>query len=354
MSTQQDILLQIKNLSTVYRLRSRSIYAVRNVSVDMREGEVLGVVGESGCGKTQMAMSMLRLIQSPPGEIAGGEVWLGDTEVLSLTSEEMRKIRGDRISIIFQEPMTALNPVFTVGAQISEALLLHRPINKAEAKQEAIRLLREVGIPDPEQRVDSYPFQLSGGLRQRVVIAIALACDPDLLIADEPTTALDVTVQAQILALFQRIREQRNQSILFITHDLAVLANFADRIMVMYAGEVVEIAPTEQLLTNPKHPYTQGLMASLPQNAIREGTGVSERLRLQPIPGTVRAQTVGESVGCPFADRCPSVMDKCRTSRPQLTPVSDGTKPPGDHEKTQAADRFVRCFLYSPETDDEE
>lgn len=330
MSDPQTPLLQVRDLQTEFQLRAGRLRAVNGVSFSLHRGEVLGVVGESGCGKTQLAMSILRLLPRPTGRITGGAIELDGTDLVRLPEAEMRDVRGNRISMVFQEPMTALNPVLSIGDQIAEALELHTGFSRREIRDTSVRLLRDVGIPDPETRLENYPFQLSGGLRQRVVIAIALACNPEVLIADEPTTALDVTVQAQILALFQRIQRERDQSILFITHDLAVLSAIADRIMVMYAGELAEIGPTRSILDAPAHPYTRGLLASVP--AVRDPE--QPRQRLSPIPGTVTSRMADTSVGCPFADRCPSVMDVCRTESPPAVPRSDG--------------QIVRCHLYTP------
>lgn len=324
-------ILRVTGLQTDFRLRAGRLRAVNGVSFALRRGEVLGVVGESGCGKTQLAMSIMRLLPRPTGMITAGSVELDGTDLLTLSEAEMREVRGNRISMVFQEPMTALNPVLTVGSQIAEALELHTDLSRTEIQETSVRLLRDVGIPDPEDRLRAYPFQLSGGLRQRVVIAIAMACDPEVLIADEPTTALDVTVQAQILSLFQRIQAERSQSIMFITHDLSVLSAIADRIMVMYAGELAEIGPVRTILDQPAHPYTRGLLASVP--AVREPG--RPRQRLSPIPGTVTTRMADTAVGCPFADRCPSVMDQCRTVAPPRVELTDG--------------HAVRCHLYTPE-----
>lgn len=324
-------ILRVTDLQTEFQLRAGRLRAVNGVSFSLHRGEVLGVVGESGCGKTQLAMSIMRLLPRPAGRIAAGSVELDGTELLSLSERDMRSVRGNRISMVFQEPMTALNPVLSVGSQIAEALELHTSLNRGEIHETCIRLLRDVGIPDPEKRLENYPFQLSGGLRQRVVIAIAMACNPEVLIADEPTTALDVTVQAQILRLFQRIQAEHRQSIIFITHDLAVLSAVADRIMVMYAGELAEIGPVRRILDQPAHPYTQGLLASVP--AVQDPG--SARRRLSPIPGMVSSRLAGSATGCPFADRCPSVMERCRTVDPPRVRRGDG--------------HIVRCHLYTPE-----
>jgi ABC-type dipeptide/oligopeptide/nickel transport system ATPase component len=265
MGKERKELLKVENLKTHFMIEDGEARAVDGLDFYVFEGEFFGIVGESGSGKSVTALSILRLIPDPPGEISNGKVLFKDKDLLSLSWEEMRKIRGNEISMIFQEPMTSLNPVFTVGVQIMEPLMLHRDMNKKEAREEAIKMLRKVGIPSPELRVDDYPHQFSGGMRQRAMIAIALCCNPSLLIADEPTTALDVTVQAQILELMTEIKNKREESaIILITHDLAVIAETCDRVMVMYCGKIQEVASTVNLFENPLHPYTKGLMASIP------------------------------------------------------------------------------------------
>ncbi|MGE5185370.1 MAG: ABC transporter ATP-binding protein, partial [Acidobacteriota bacterium] len=282
--------------------------AVDGVSFAIPPRGTLGLVGESGSGKSVTALSIMRLVASPPGRIAGGEIRYAGKDLLKLAPEQMRAIRGDRIAMIFQEPMTSLNPVFTVGDQVGEAVRLHQHKSKAEARNVAIEMFRLVGIPSPDERVDAYPHQLSGGMRQRVMIALALACKPDLLIADEPTTALDVTVQAQILDLLAREQQRRHMAMILITHDLGVVAKMAHRICVMYAGELVEVADREEFFTRPQHPYTQALFAALPE--------VSRRgMALTTIPGQVPS-LAAMPAGCRFADRCSHVMPVCRETSP--------------------------------------
>jgi peptide/nickel transport system ATP-binding protein len=325
-------LLEVKGLKTHFHMHGYTVRAVDGVDFDLDKGETLGIVGESGCGKSQTSLSIMRLIPDPPGRIEAGEVLLRGRDILKVPEAEMRKIRGDKISMIFQEPMTSLNPVFSVGYQISEVLMLHRDMTKEEALAESVRLLQLVGISDPEERVSEYPFQLSGGLRQRVMIAIAMACEPDIMIADEPTTALDVTIQAQILRLMAQLKERTGASIMFITHDLAVIASFADRVMVMYAGVVVEQAPVREVFKKPLHPYTQGLLGSIPVlgEAKRNADG-SHRL-LSAIPGTLPDHR-NFPKGCRFAPRCTKVMARCWEAEPALVETAD------DHQ--------VRCFLHS-------
>jgi oligopeptide/dipeptide ABC transporter ATP-binding protein len=317
-------LLRVEDLRTSFHTDEGTAKAVDGVSFVVAEQETLGIVGESGCGKSVTALSILRLIPDPPGRIEGGNVEFQGRDLLDLTEKEMRRIRGNEIAMIFQEPMTSLNPVYTVGEQISEVLRLHRGVTRAEAEERAVEMLRRVRIPDPEQRVEEYPHQLSGGQRQRVMIAMALACDPALLIADEPTTALDVTVQAQILDLLRELQNEFGMAIMLITHDLGVIAEMAHRVVVMYAGVVVESGTVEQIFDGPNHPYTEGLKAAIPK--------LGERVeRLATIPGTVPSP-YEEIVGCPFQNRCPYVMDVCRREFPRLYAVGTG------HE--------ARCFLY--------
>ena len=327
-----DPVLEIEDLRVRFHLHDHTVRAVDGANIALGRRETLGIVGESGCGKSVTSLAVMRLIPSPPGEIAGGTIRLQGRDLLRLDEQAMRGIRGNRISMIFQEPMTSLNPVFSVGYQIAEVLRLHRDMGKREAYAEAARLLGAVGVPDHEQRVHEYPFQLSGGLRQRVMIAMALACRPAVLIADEPTTALDVTIQAQILQLMATLKAQFGSSIIFITHDLAVIAGFADRVAVMYAGVVVETAPVRDLFVAPAHPYTQGLLASVPTLTHPKYTRDGRRNVLEAIPGTLPdpRQPV---TGCRFAERCPYVMDHCRHSEPALTEV--------------APDQYARCYLHS-------
>ncbi|HZT57831.1 MAG TPA: ABC transporter ATP-binding protein, partial [Pyrinomonadaceae bacterium] len=299
-------LLEVKNLQTHFRTRAGLVRAVDGVSFQVDEGELLGLVGESGCGKSITALSVMRLV-APPGKIVGGEVWFGGENLLKASDARMREIRGDDIAMIFQDPMTSLNPVFTVGEQIAEALRLHRNLNRKQAREAAVEAMREVAIPDPARRAGDYPHQLSGGMRQRVMIAMALACDPKMLIADEPTTALDVTIQAQILELIDELRRTRNLAVLLITHDLGVVAEVADRVAVMYTGRVVEESPVAELFARPKHPYTEGLLRSVPKLT---AAGVKKEERLSTIEGTVPKPT-NLPEGCHFAPRCPHRMPRC-------------------------------------------
>ena len=299
-------LLEVKGLRTQFPTREGVVRAVDGVSFHLDRGEVLGLVGESGCGKSMLALSLLRLVP-PPGRIVGGEIMFEGRDLLQLAEDEMRRVRGDEIAMIFQDPMTSLNPVYTVGEQIAEALRLHRRMSRREARRAAIEAMREVAIPDPERRVDDYPHQLSGGMRQRVMIAMALACDPKVLIADEPTTALDVTIQAQILELLDNLRRTRALAILLITHDLGVVAETADRVIVMYTGRVVEESPVEELFARPKHPYTEGLLRSVPKLTLAE---VRKAERLVAIEGSVPKLTALPS-GCHFAPRCAHRMARC-------------------------------------------
>jgi peptide/nickel transport system ATP-binding protein len=289
--------------------------AVDGVSFTLNRGETLALVGESGCGKSLTSLALLRLVPSPGRIEPGSSVRLGDTDVLALEGESLRRIRGRRVGMVFQDPMTSLNPVFTVGDQIAEGIRAHFKVSKAEARDRSLRLLEEVGIPDASNRLDAYPHQLSGGMRQRVMIAIALAAEPEILVADEPTTALDVTVQAQILEVLDRLQDTRGMAVLLITHDLGIVAGRADRVAVMYAGQIVEEAPTSRLFAAPSHPYTQGLFASIPRL-----TGPVQRLT--PIRGTVPAPSAWPP-GCRFRPRCPKAFEKSERM-PPLLPVEDG------------------------------
>jgi peptide/nickel transport system ATP-binding protein len=303
-------LLQIKGLKTIFLTENGLLPAVDNISFTIKPGEILGLVGESGCGKSVTALSILRLI-SPPGKITEGEILFEGSDLLKLSEKEMQKIRGRKISMIFQEPMTSLNPVLSVGNQIGETLIIHKGYKKKEARLAAIDLLRAVKIPDAEKRVDQYPHQLSGGMRQRVMIAMAIACRPALLIADEPTTALDVTIQAQILDLLKSLRAEFGLSILLITHALGVVAEVADRVIVLYAGKIVEEAPVRELFENPQHPYTIGLLDSIPKLVLAG----EKAKRLKTIEGAV--PDLGHlPPGCSFYDRCKSRMDICKTTFP--------------------------------------
>lgn len=300
-------LLEVRNLKTYFATRKGEVRSVDDVSFSVELGETLSLVGESGCGKSVTALSIMRLLSSP-GRIVGGEILFEGRNLLKLSEKEMRAISGDDIAMIFQDPMTSLNPVLTVGEQIAEAIRLHRKVSKREAWSQAIEGMRDVAIPSPEMRAKSYPHEMSGGMRQRVMIAMALACDPKLLIADEPTTALDVTIQAQILDLLKELREKRNLALLLITHDLGVVAETADRVAVMYAGKIVEEASVAELFSRPRHPYTEGLLRAVPRlDEERHG----RMLRLQTIEGTV-PNPLELPRGCRFAPRCPHAKDKCR------------------------------------------
>ena len=310
-------LLEIEGLSTSFTTRSGVIKAVDNVSLSLRKGRVLGLVGESGCGKTMTALSILNLVP-PPGRITAGKIFFEDRDLLTLSEAEMRNVRGARISMVFQEPMTALNPVFTVGNQIGEVLTTHQAITSNEALDRSVELLRSVGIPSPEKRVHEYPHQLSGGMRQRVMIAMAIACRPSLILADEPTTALDVTIQAHILELLARIQAEMGMAMVLVTHDLGLIAERAHEVAVMYAGRIVEKADTPELFSDPLHPYTRGLMASIPR------PGDSRRGRLRTIAGTVpRLSDLPR--GCTFSPRCDIRTGQCDTE-PNLVEVKPGHK----------------------------
>ena len=306
--------LDVKGLQTVFFTNSGLFKAVDDVSFKVRRGETLAIVGESGCGKSVTALSIMRLVPDPPGRIVGGSIVLEGTDLLDLDQDEMRKIRGNRISMIFQEPMTSLNPVMRIGDQITEAVCLHRAMTRKEAWKQAIEMLRLVRIPVPERRVLEYPHQLSGGMRQRAMIAMALACRPALLIADEPTTALDVTIQAQILQLILELQKELGMGLILITHDLGVVAQTAQRVIVMYAGRKVEEADVETLFANPKHPYTRGLMASIPAVL---SLGAKAGTRLVEIPGMVPSLTRLPK-GCAFAPRCELAIARCREEYPPL------------------------------------
>ena len=319
-------LLEIKNLETHFHPRGGLVRAVDDVSFTIQPGETLGLVGESGCGKSVTAASIMGLIPSPPGRIAGGEIIFQGQNLLDLPEKQMKKIRGNRISMIFQEPMTSLNPVFTVGDQVGEVIKLHQGLNRRETRDKVVETFKLVGIPAPESRIRDYPYQMSGGMRQRVMIAMALACNPRLMIADEPTTALDVTIQAQILALMNRLKSEVGASILFITHDLGVIAEMAQYVAVMYAGKIMEYADVKTLFADPKHPYTLGLMNSIPKMGRKQ-----KKARLHTIKGVVPS-LFNLPPGCLFSDRCPDVMPQCRETKPELINL-DGT-------------RLVRCLKY--------
>ena len=312
-----EALLQIDDLRVEFATRRGKAMVLNGVSFEVHAGETLCVVGESGCGKSMTALAILGLVPQPPGRVAGGAVRFQGEDLVHATPERLRAVRGNRISMIFQEPMTSLNPVYTVGEQIAESLRLHAQLDRKAAHARAIEMLRQVGIPAPERRVDEYPHQLSGGMRQRVMIAMALACRPDILIADEPTTALDVTVQAQILDLLRRLQAEMNMSILFITHNLGVVAEIAHRVAVMYAGRVVEDAGVYDLFEKPTHPYTRGLLSCLPTAAL-----LASGERLRAIPGNVPS-VLSLPAGCTFAPRCALADDNCRRDVPELVAVQD-------------------------------
>jgi oligopeptide/dipeptide ABC transporter ATP-binding protein len=310
-------LLQVRNLETSFFTPEGQVRAIDGISFEIGESKTIGLVGESGCGKSVTSLSIMRLIPSPPGKIVGGEILYRGRDLLKLNNEDMRKIRGNEISMIFQEPMTSLNPVFTVGNQIGEAIHLHQGLGKKETRQKTIEMLRLVKIADPQSRVDSYPHQLSGGMRQRIMIAMALSCNPSLLIADEPTTALDVTIQAQILELMKELQERIGMALLLITHDLGVVAEQADDVAIMYAGKIVERSNTRAIFNRPFHPYTVGLLNSLPN------IGGKKKKRLDAIPGMVPSPLNLPS-GCRFRDRCPKAADLCAESEPQLVEKEPG------------------------------
>jgi len=318
-------LLQVRNLRVEFNTRRGTLTAIDGVSLDIAQGEVLGVVGESGAGKSLTGMAIIGLLE-PPGRVAGGEILLEGERIDNLAPEAMRRIRGRRIGAIFQDPLTSLNPLYTVGRQIVETIQTHLPLSHDAARKRAIELLAEVGIPAPERRIDHYPHQFSGGMRQRVVIALALCASPKLIIADEPTTALDVSIQAQIITLLKKLCRENGTAVMLVTHDMGVIAETADRVAVMYAGRIVEIGPVQDVIHDPQHPYTVGLMGSIP--AVGQETE-----RLPQIEGSMpRLNAI--PAGCPFNPRCPRVFDRCRAERPQLAPAG----------KSQAA-----CWLHVAE-----
>jgi peptide/nickel transport system ATP-binding protein len=308
-------LLEVRDLRTHFASERGEVHAVDGVDLSLERGRTLGIVGESGCGKSVTALSIMGLVPQPPGRIAGGEVLFEGEDLLQAPARRMRDLRGDKLSMIFQEPMTSLNPAFPAGDQVAEALLRHRKISPKEARDQAVEMLRKVRIPSPERRARDYPHQLSGGMRQRVMIAMALACDPRLLIADEPTTALDVTIQAQILELMRLLRAELGTAIILITHDLGVIAELADDVIVMYAGKVVERCAAERLFAEPQHPYTIGLLGSIPRLHLAQA-------RLSAIEGVV-PDPVAFPQGCRFHPRCPFAVDKCRAEVPPLIKVSE-------------------------------
>jgi peptide/nickel transport system ATP-binding protein/oligopeptide transport system ATP-binding protein len=323
-SSGKKSLLEVRSLSTHFFTEEGVVRAVENVSFEIHPGEILGLVGESGCGKSVTGLSILKLIPIPPGKIVSGEILFDGRNLLELEEKDMESVRGNEISMIFQEPMTSLNPVFTIGDQIMEAILLHQEKDKLEARRRTIEILDKVRIPSPETRIDAYPHQLSGGMRQRVMIAMALSCQPKLLIADEPTTALDVTIQAQVLQLLKEIQREMGMAVMLITHDLGVVAEIVDRVAVMYAGRILESGPIEAIFERVRHPYTQGLLHSIPQ--LEE-----KRKRLNAIPGQV-PNPMALPVGCKFHPRCPLMIEACKEKEPPLFQVN------GDH--------FSRCLRW--------
>lgn len=317
MNTSRQPLLEVRDLNTSFYTEDGVVRAVREVSFHVMAGETLGIVGESGCGKSITGLSIMRLVPDPPGRIDKGEIVLEGRDLLKLSDNDMRDVRGREIAMIFQDPMTSLNPVLTIERQIGETLRRHMGLSKAEARQRSIELLRMVGIPHAEQRIDDFPHQFSGGMRQRVMIAMALSCDPKLIIADEPTTALDVTIQAQILELMRSLQAEQNSGLILITHSMGVVAGMADRVQVMYAGSIVETASTEEIFANPRHPYTVGLMQSIPRLDARD------KARLQPIRG-LPPELIDQPDACPFAPRCQYARPKCLEARPSLFEVAEG------------------------------
>lgn len=318
-------LLEVRNLTTSFFLEEGELKAVNDISFTVPKGKTLGIVGESGCGKSVTALSIMRLIPEPPGKIVSGQILFQGKDLTKIPLSEMRDIRGNKISMIFQEPMTSLNPVFTIGNQIEEAIALHQNLSTKEVKNKTVEMLRIVGISSPEKRVHDYPHQLSGGMRQRVMIAMALSCEPDLLIADEPTTALDVTIQAQILDLLRKLQDEFGMSIMIITHDLGVVAEIAHEVIVMYAGKIVEKASVEEIFELPLHPYTIGLLKSIPSIQMA-GQGTGEKLkRLETIPGMVpNILDLEKRKGCPFEDRCFLRVPHCKLEEPQLLEIKPG------------------------------
>jgi peptide/nickel transport system ATP-binding protein len=319
-------LLEVRGLGVEFQTRGGTAHVLEDIQLHIQRGETLGLVGESGCGKSITALALMRLIPQPPGRITSGQILFDGQDLLQLPEAQMRRVRGNRISMIFQEPMTSLNPAYSVGDQITESVRLHQGLNAKDGLARAVEMLEAVGIPDALRRVHEYPHQFSGGMRQRVMIAMALACQPDLLIADEPTTALDVTVQAQIFDLIRDLRERSGTAVLLITHDMGAVAEMTDRVAVMYAGRMVEEGPTDVVLSNPCHPYTQGLIACAPGRSPQ-----SHGKPLQEIPGTVPS-LLERKGGCTFADRCSEAQPRCRTSLPPSTWVQSGHR--------------VMCWLY--------
>lgn len=321
---ERKLILDIRHLSVDFHTAEGTVHAINSLNYELHAGETLGIVGESGSGKSVSSLGVMRLIPNPPGKIVDGEVMFHEQDILKLSEKEMQKIRGNKISMIFQEPMTSLNPILTCGDQIAESLILHRNMKKKEALKEAEKLMRDVGIANADKRLHEYPHQMSGGMKQRVMIAMALACEPDILICDEPTTALDVTIQAQILDLIRKLNREKGTSIIMITHDFGVVSELCERVIVMYTGRIVEEAPAEEIFRKPLHPYTEGLIESIPQI-------VEERRELSTIDGTVPNPTENIT-GCSFWPRCKYATDKCRTAEPPAFQISE--------------ERKVRCWRY--------
>jgi oligopeptide/dipeptide ABC transporter ATP-binding protein len=319
-----DVILDVRDLRTYFHVMDGTVRAVDGVDFQIKRGGRLALVGESGCGKSVTALTIMRLIDQPPGEIASGEVWFDGRDLLGLSNSEMRHVRGGEIAMIFQEPMTSLNPVLTVGDQIMEAVKLHQDVDAKQAREVAVQALRDVGVPAPERRTEQYPHELSGGMRQRVMIAMALSCRPKLLIADEPTTALDVTIQRQILELIKVIQERTGTALLLITHDLGVVAETVDEVVVMYAGKIMETGTVDEVLLEPRHPYSRGLLASIPSRG-RRGQPLHVIKGVVPNPFRMPA-------GCKFEPRCPNAWDQCKVEEPQLYDLGGG--------------RASRCWLY--------
>ena len=322
----EDLLLQVKDLKTYFYTDDGVVKAVDGIDFTIKKGETMGMVGESGCGKSVSALSILQLVQDPPGKIINGEIWFKGEDLLKKKSEQMRKIRGNDISMIFQEPMTSLNPVYTIGEQITEAIVLHQKLNKEKALKKTIEMLKLVSMPSPEKRVYEYPHELSGGQRQRAMIAMSLSCNPDLLIADEPTTALDVTIQAQILELIKKLKDEIGMAVLMITHDLGVIAEVSDHVVVVYAGKAVEYADVTSIFKNPKHPYAMALQESIPQLADVPGR------KLEVIKGNIPDPLALPS-GCKFHTRCKFAIDLCKNEEPELEKIGDN--------------HIVRCWMYN-------
>lgn len=321
---QDDVILDIKNLQVFFFVEEGIVRAVNDISLKLKRGETLGIVGESGCGKSVTSLAIMGLVPMPPGKIMKGEIWVNGTNLVNSSKDELTKIRGKDVAMIFQEPMTALNPVMTVGEQIGESLEIHLGLDKKARDERVVELLKLVGIPEPQKRLKCFPHEMSGGMRQRIMIAMALSCNPKLLIADEPTTALDVTIQAQILELIKEMQKKLNMAVILITHDLAVVAETVDHVAVMYAGVVVENSSTTELFNNPLHPYTVGLLNSIPV------LGQSDK-KLIPIKGRV-PNLINLPKGCYFSNRCPKAMDECFVTQPELIEIKPG--------------HTVRCLLY--------